>query len=193
MTIYLKDIPLGTAQEKLDEALKLNGLDGILGKEAIPLDEKAVGRVVAEPVWAKISSPHYHASAMDGFAVRAEETAGASLTNPVILELGAQAEYLDTGDPLPEKFNAVIMIEATEPLNKDGKLSTKPRKPDSIRIRQAVTPWQHVRPMGEDMIQTQLVHPTGKVLSPVDLGAIAGSGHQQVVAARKPKVAIIPQ
>ncbi len=192
MTIYLKDIPLETAQAKLDEALKLNGLDGILGTEAIPLDEKAVGRVVAEPVWAKISSPHYHASAMDGFAVRAEETAGASLTNPVILELGAQAEYLDTGDPLPEKFNAVIMIEATEPLNKDGSISTAPRKPNSIRIRQAAAPWQHVRPMGEDMIQTQLVHPTGKVLSSVDLGAIAGSGHQQVVAARKPKVAIIP-
>jgi putative molybdopterin biosynthesis protein len=192
MAIYLKDIPLETAQAKLDEVLKLNGLGGILGKEAIPLDENAVGRVVAEPVWAKISSPHYHASAMDGFAVRAKETAGASLTNPVILELGAQAEYVDTGDPLPEKFDAVIMIEATEPLNKNGKISTTPRKPDSIRIRQSVAPWQHVRPMGEDMIQTQLVHPTGKVLSPVDLGAIAGSGHQQVVVARKPKVAIIP-
>jgi len=192
MAIYLKDIPLETAQAKLDEVLKLNGLGGILGTEALPLDENAVDRVVAEPVWAKISSPHYHASAMDGFAVRAKETEGASLTNPVILELGPQAEYVDTGDPLPERFNAVIMIEATEPLNKDGKISTTPRKPDSIRIRQSVAPWQHVRPMGEDMIQTQLVHPTGKVLSPVDLGAIAGSGHQQVVVARKPKVAIIP-
>ena len=192
MAIYLRDIPLETAQAKLDEVLKRNGLDGLLESETIPLNEKAVGRVVAEPVWAKISSPHYHASAMDGFAVLAKETEGASLTNPINLKLDAQAEYLDTGDPLPEKFNAVIMIEATEALDPEGKMSEKPRNPFAIRIREAVAPWQHVRPMGEDMIQTQLVLPTGKVLSPVDLGAIAGSGHQTVTVSRKPKVAIIP-
>jgi putative molybdopterin biosynthesis protein len=70
MSVYLHDIPLPEAQARFAEALKAAGRWGVLGVEAIPLDEHAVGRVLAEPVWAKISSPHYHASAMDGFAVR---------------------------------------------------------------------------------------------------------------------------
>ena len=192
MTIYLKDIPLEKAQARLTEILEKNGIDGLLGIEEIPLNEHVAGRITAEPIWAKISSPHYHASAMDGFAVRAKETEGASLTNPIKLEMGKQAEYVDTGDPLPEKFEAVIMIEDTEAINSDGSISDKPRNPEYIRIRQSVAPWQHVRPMGEDMIQTQLVHPSGKKLSPVDLSAIAGSGHHKVIVARKPKVGIIP-
>ena len=85
MSIYLHDIPLDDAKKRLDEALKSAGRWGQLGAENIPLDENAVGRVLAEPVWAKISSPHYHASAMDGFAVRSTDTDGAMLTSPVNL------------------------------------------------------------------------------------------------------------
>jgi hypothetical protein len=62
----------------------------------------------------------------------------------------------------------------------------------SIRIRAAVTPWSHVRPLGEDIVATQLVLPTGHTLRPADLGAIAASGHQTIRVARKPKVAILP-
>ena len=67
MSVYLHDIPLTQAQERLNSALTEANLSGVIGIDWIPLDEFAIGRVLAEPVWAKISSPHYHASAMDGF------------------------------------------------------------------------------------------------------------------------------
>jgi putative molybdopterin biosynthesis protein len=74
MTIYLQDIPLDQAKDRLQTALEEHNLWQILNIELIPIDEKAVGRVLAEPVWAILSSPHYHASAMDGFAVRSSDT-----------------------------------------------------------------------------------------------------------------------
>lgn len=192
MSIYLHDIPLSEAKERLQGVLEAAGRWQVLGTEEIPLNEHAAGRVLAQPVWAKISSPHYHASAMDGFAVRSVDTEGALQTAPVTLVYGSQAIYVDTGDPLPDWANAVIMIEHVEPLNRHGELTTEARKPHSLRIREAVPPWMHVRPMGEDMVATQLVLPAGHVLRPVDLGAIAGCGHDMVRVARKPRVVIIP-
>lgn len=192
MTIYLHDIPLPEAKTKLETALKAAGQWGVLGMEEIQLDEKASGRVLAKSVWAKISSPHYHASAMDGFAVRAEETVGALPALPLLLHYGNQAFYVDTGDPLPEWANAVIPIENVETMGEDGKPASGLREPNSIRIRAAVTPWSHVRPMGEDIIASQLVLPVGHILRPVDLGAIAACGHDRITVARMPRVAIIP-
>ncbi|MDO9129642.1 MAG: molybdopterin biosynthesis protein [Anaerolineales bacterium] len=201
MSIYLHDIPLPEAKARLETALKDANLWRVLGTEAIPLDENAIGRVLAEPVWAKISSPHYHASAMDGFAVRAEETSGAQPSTPVTLLCSSaplpaaslpSAVYIDTGDPLPEGFNAVIPIENVEPLDEEGKISSTLRDPCAIRIRAAVTPWSHVRALGEDIVATQLVLAAGQVLRPVDLGAIAAAGHDAVKVARKPRVAILP-
>lgn len=207
MSVYLHDIPLAQAQARFKEALQSADLWRVLGSETIPLDENALGRVTAEPIWAKISSPHYHASAMDGFAVRAEDTNGAQPTTPVQLlvnseqlsvnsnqlsVVGGRAQYVDTGDPLPEWANAVIPIENTEPLDENGQGSPSVRQPAFIRIRAAVTPWSHVRPLGEDIVATQLVLPAGHVLKAVDLGAIAAAGHQEVAVARKPKVAILP-
>ncbi len=192
MSVYLHDIPLIEAKNRLEQALATIGRWGVLGVEEIPLDENASGRVLAEPVWARISSPHYHASAMDGFAVRSQDTEGALPTAPVTLDIGPQAMYVDTGDPLPGWANAVIMIEQVEQLDGDGQPSSELRQPHAIRIRAAVTPWKHVRPMGEDMVATQLVLPAGHILRPVDLGAVAGCGHSWVKVARKPRVAIIP-
>ncbi len=192
MSVYLHDIPLPEAQAALERALHTAGLGGVLGVETIPLDEHALGRVLAEPVWAKISSPHYHAAAMDGFAVRAADTEVALPTAPLTLEYGTQAAYVDTGDPLPDWANAVIPIEQVEPLAEDGDLAADARRPAGIRIRAAVTPWAHVRPMGEDMVATQLVLPAGHVLRPADLGAIAGCGHSTVAVARRPVVAVLP-
>jgi putative molybdopterin biosynthesis protein len=192
MSVYLKDIPLEVALQRFESALKEMGLWKILEAEEIPLDENALGRVLAAPVWAKLSSPHYHASAMDGFAVHAEETHGAQPSTPIILKFGVSAVYLDTGDPLPSGFNAVIPIENTEPLEASGELSLNIRNPDSIRIRASVAPWSHIRPLGEDYVATQLVLPEGQVLRPVDLGAIAASGNTAIMVARKPRVAILP-
>ena len=192
MSIYLHDIPLPEAQVQLKGALQLANLWGVLGVETIPLDENAFGRVTAEPIWAKVSSPHYHASAMDGFAVRALSTNGALPSRPIELQIGQEAEYVDTGDPLPAWANTVIPIENVESLDVDGHVTKEIRKPFSIRIRASVPPWSHVRPLGEDIVATQLVLPAGHILRPADLGAIAASGHQQIQVARKPRVAILP-
>ena len=190
--IYLQDTPLEQAQERFISALEDSGLWKTLGVEQIPLDENAIGRVLAETIWAKISSPHYHASAMDGFSVKAFETHGASETAPISLDYSSQTEYLDTGDPLPAWADAVIPIENVESLSVQGTTADDPRHPDLIRIRASVSPWSHVREMGEDMVATQLVLPDGHQMRPVDLGAAAGCGYDRLDVARKPKVAIIP-
>jgi putative molybdopterin biosynthesis protein len=197
MSVYLHDIPLPEAQERLQSVLRSAGLWDRLGVEKISLTEQAAGRVLAEPVWAKISSPHYHASAMDGFAVRSAATAEAMPNQPVTLvcmpfAANREAQYLDTGDPLPDWADAVIPVENVEALEQNGKLSADPRRPDAIRLRASVTPWSHVRPLGEDIVATQLVLPAGHVLRPVDLGAIAACGHIDLHVARKPRVAILP-
>lgn len=192
MSVYLHDIPLAQAQERLRQALEEAGLSQVLGVETIPLDENAVGRVLAEPVWARLSSPHYHASAMDGFALRAVSTEGAQPSRPVSLRIDDGAAYVDTGDPLPDWANAVVPIENVEPVDAAGQPAADPRHPYAIRLREALPPWTHVRPMGEDIVATELVLPAGRVLQPPDLGALAASGHTQLPAARRPRVAILP-
>ncbi len=186
MVLYLHDIPLEKAQSAFYSELENHHLAARLGVEEVPLDEHALGRVLAEPIWAKISSPHYHASAMDGFAVRSGETIGALPGKPITLTLTDQAVYVDTGDPLPDWADAVVPIELVEPVG-----GNDPRHPDAIRLRASLTPWSHVRPLGEDIV----CHPTGPcgrhVLRPVDLGALASSGSQTLLVARKPRVAIL--
>lgn len=190
--MYLHDIPLPEAQKRLNDILSEANLGGVLGVEEITLDEKALGRVLAESVWAKLSTPHYHAAAMDGYAVRSGDTEGASQTKPLSLFLGDQAVYVDTGDPLPAWTDSVIPIELVEALDSDGKPLSPDQVPIAIRIRAAVTPWKNIRAMGEDIVATQLILPAGHALRPVDLGAIAASGHDRVTVSRRPKVAIIP-
>jgi putative molybdopterin biosynthesis protein len=176
--VYLEDIPLDEALRRWWKALdgSLHPLEG----ESLPLAE-ALGRVTAEPVWAKLSSPHYHGSAMDGVAVRAEDTFGASEASPVRLRLGSEATWVDTGDALPPNANAVIMLEHIQTVGAD-----------QIELIAPVAPWQHVRAMGEDIVATELVLPAGKTLTPVDLGAVAACGLAQVNVRRRPKVAVLP-
>lgn len=197
---YLEDIPRSEAERRLREALIEAELWRPLDSEAVPLDEHAAGRVTAAPVWARISSPNYHAAAMDGFAVFSESTYPASPQVPVELVIGRnlsaagdpQCLYVDTGDALPEWADAVVPVENVEALDARGKMADDIRHPDVIRIRAAVAPWSHVRPMGEDIVATQLVLPSGRVLRPVDLGAVAAAGHDSIQVVRRPRVAIIP-
>src|SRR5207245_4225334 len=95
--------------------------------------------------------------------------------------VGSQATWVVTGDPLPPDTNAVIMAEQVQDLG-DGRLE----------ILAAVAPWQHVRPMGEDLVATELVLPENHPLSAVDLGAVTAAGHTCISVRRKPKVAILP-
>jgi putative molybdopterin biosynthesis protein len=177
--VFLEDIPLDEARRRFEAALDAAGALGPIEAERVPVGE-ALGRVTAGPVWAALSNPHYHGAAMDGAAVRAEETLGASEATPIRLRVGKQAEWVDTGDPLPAGMDAVIMVEH---IHSHG---------DEIEIMAPVAPWQHVRSMGEDIVATELVLPEGKTLTPVDLGAAAASGHPYLPVRRRPRVAIFP-
>jgi len=226
-TPYLHDIGLDEAMRAWRAALIDADALGTLASESLPVTE-CLGRVTAAPVWARISSPHYHASAMDGYAVAADDTAGATETRPKRLVIGQQAFYVDTGDPLPAGTNSVIMIEevqvspsppaplpegegstearATLPPLSQGERSTEahatlPPRPQGeggrggegeIEILASIPPWRHVRPMGEDIVATQLVLPSNHRLRPADLGAAVGCGHTHLAVRRRPRVAIIP-
>ncbi len=176
---YLEDIPLPEALARLQAALEAVGKWEPLPGEWVPLDE-ALGRVTADPIYAKVSSPHYHAAAMDGYAVWAAETFGATETRPLALAVPEQAVPVNTGGALPDHTNAVIMIEQTQP----GE--------NTIQIYAPAVPWQHVRMMGEDMVATELILPANHKLRPFDLGAIAGCGYDQVRVRRRSRVAILP-
>ncbi len=186
-TPYLHDIGLDQAVAAWHAALEAADALGTLSSASLPVVE-CLGRVTAAPVWARISSPHYHASAMDGYAVAAEDTAGATETGAKRLAIGVQAFYVDTGDPLPPQSNAVIMVEDVQVIPGDPATST----PAAIEIMAATIPWRNVRPMGEDIVATQLVLPSNHRLRPQDLGAAVGCGHTHLAVRRRPRVAIIP-
>ncbi|MCA9956186.1 MAG: hypothetical protein KC434_15765, partial [Anaerolineales bacterium] len=192
--VYLEDIPLDEAQAAFQAALQAAGWWQPLEAEEIPVAQ-ANGRITARAVWAKISSPHYHASAMDGYALRAQDSEGATETQPLLFTLVENWDTppteprpirpVNTGHPLPPWANAVVMIEHTQQVElADGR--------SGIEIRASLPPWQYVRPMGEDMVATELVLPANHKLRPVDLGALAGSGDATVAVYRQPRVAIIP-
>ena len=177
---FLTDIPLEEAANRFFGALEEAGSLLPMPQESLPLAQ-AQGRVTARPIWAEASSPHYDAAAMDGVAVRATDTAGATETAPVTLQLDSQAVWVDTGDPMPTGFDAVVMIEHLHRLD-DG----------AVRVMAPVAPWQHVRPLGEDIVATELVLPESHLVGPVDLGACAAAGLTHLPVRQLPRVAIIP-
>ncbi len=177
---YLEDIPLAEAARKFEAALEAAGALGPTPGERLALDS-AHGRVTDGPVWARSSSPHYDAAAMDGVAVRSRETAGATETSPVRLAVGEQAVWLDTGDPMPDGFDAVIKVEVVHEVDEA-----------TIEIRASVPPYHDVRPLGEDIAAAELVVPAGHRLRPQDLAACAQAGLGEVDARRAPRVAVIP-
>ena len=183
---YLENIPLAEAWDRLWMALQQAGRRDPMPGELVSIDE-ALGRVTAAPVWAVLSSPAYHASAMDGYAVSSSDTIGAMETSPLRLRIGPEAQtvYVDTGDPVPSWADAVIMIEHTQHVElEDGG--------EAIEISAGIAPWTAIRPVGEDMVATELVLPANHLLAAVDLGALAGCGHATVLVRRKPRVAVIP-
>ena len=180
---YLSDIPLEEAQDRFFSALLEAGALEPMPAEPAPL-ANARGRITAAPIWAVASSPHYDAAAMDGIAVRAADTTGATETSPITLAAGGpepQAVWVDTGDPMPRGFDAVIMIEHLHLVGDDH-----------VSIMAPVAPWQHVRPLGEDIVATELVLPENHCLTPADLGACAAAGLGEIPVRRRPSVAIIP-
>jgi putative molybdopterin biosynthesis protein len=165
---------------------------GSCGNERVAA-EGSLGRVTAEPIFALRSVPHYHGSAMDGIAVRAEDTFGASEASPIALKLApaeggrrreppaAAFAYVDTGQPIPTWANAVVMIE-----------NVFPRDRANVEIRAAAAPWQHARLVGEDIVATEPLLPRSHRIRPYDIGALLAAGHTDVEVVKKPRVAIIP-
>ena len=177
---YLSDIPLEDALGRYLGALEDAGALAHTAAEVVALAQ-ARGRVTAEPVWARVSSPHYDSAAMDGIAVRASDTVGATETSPLRLAVGEQAVWVDTGDPMPEGYDAVIMVEVVHEVDAG-----------TLEIQSPAAPYQHVRPLGEDIVATELALPESHIIRPVDMGACAAAGLSEVTVRRKPSVAVIP-
>jgi putative molybdopterin biosynthesis protein len=175
--VYLNMKPLEEARRILFDHF---AAQGTMACEHVPPPD-AVGRVLAEPVSAAVSSPNYHAAAMDGVAVKAENTYGASETRPKELAVGTQAHFINTGHVMPEGTDAVIMIEKIQMVDEDR-----------IRIEAPTFPWQHVRKTGEDIVATELLYPRGHVVTPYCIGALISGGVYRVPVRRKPRVLIIP-
>ena len=176
---YISDVPAAQALAAWSDARAASGCPARVAAIRVAVAD-AVGRVTAQPVWARRSSPAFDSSAMDGIAVRAADTIGAAETTPVVLAAD-QFEVVDTGDPLPASYDAVVMREHVH------------RTPDGgAELRAAVAPYQHVRSIGEDISATELLLPEGHRLRAVDVAACAAAGVTELEVRRAPVVVIVP-
>ena len=175
--VYLS---MKTLQEAKELFFSRFGRDKRTDIETISIED-ALGRIIVEPVFAKRSCPSFHSAAMDGIAVRAEETYGTTEKHPKTLKVGRDAVWINTGQPLPESFNAVIMVEKIHQLDKN-----------QLEIRSSAYPWQHIRKVGEDIVATQLLLAQNHRIRPFDVGALVGAGVFSIKVWKNPRVAIIP-
>ena len=174
---YLSYTPAEEALKVFTDAVRASGFR--YGEESVPA-ASALGRVLSRAVYAAISSPHYNASAMDGIAVRAADTFGASENTPVVLPPDKYVT-VDTGDPLPDGADAVIMVEDVVN-DEDG----------SVTIRAAVPPWQHVRQVGEDLCMGDMIAATNEKVTPALIGAFLAGGVTRIAVKTRPRFGIIP-
>lgn len=142
---------------------------------------EALGRVTYNPVCAKLSSPFYNSSAMDGIAALSYKTYGASERNHVELTESIDYIVVDTGDPIPKQFDCVIMVEDLINIG-EGR----------VAIYQSAVPWQHIRTIGEDIVKSQLVIPSNHKIRPVDIGSLLTAGVNEIEVYKRPVVGIIP-
>ncbi|MDD3186178.1 MAG: molybdopterin biosynthesis protein [Anaerostipes sp.] len=176
--LYLKTIPVEEAKTIYQEALEKIWKTKY---EMIPVQE-ALGRVTKTAVYAKNSSPLYNASAMDGIAVIASHTAGASEKNPVRLKEDVDFVVVDTGDPIHYPYDAVIMAEDL--------LETESE--EQVDIVESAAAWQHVRPLGEDIVAGEMILPGGHQIRSIDVGVLLSAGILELEVVKKPVVAIFP-
>ena len=191
--VYLNKISLEEAKGKinksvLDRKILLNSKS-----ELIPVEE-SLGRVTYEAIYARRSSLHYTASAMDGIAVHSKSTENASERNPVILTDKKDFLYVNTGNPIPEGFDSVIKIEDVVPVEQKGNSQPNIQKEgvEQLKIFQSVYPGTNVRNIGEDIVTHQLILTANHKIRPVDIGALMAGGITEISIRKKPRVAIIP-
>ncbi|NNF55207.1 MAG: molybdopterin molybdotransferase MoeA [Acidimicrobiales bacterium] len=183
-------LPLAEAQARVLAQVKA------LPSVVVPLGE-ARGLVLAQDVTAKENIPPFANTGMDGFAVKAADTAGATSSNPVALAVAGtiaagavadrplnhgEAMRIMTGAPLPDGADAVIMVELTSP---------DPSGDDRIVLCTAeVQVGNHVRPAGDDLLAGDLVFRPGEVLSPAHIGMLATLGYYDVKVIQRPRVGV---
>src|SRR5580693_6177358 len=175
---FIKDVPAAQALAAWRAAREAAGCPERLPAVTLPITE-AAGLVTAAPVWPTRSSPPFDAAGMDGIAVRAADTLGASETTPAYLAPGAY-DVVDTGDPMPPRWDAVVMREHVH--YDDGR----------AELRAAVPPYQHVRSIGEDVSAGELLLPEGHRMRAVDVAAAAAAGATRLTVRRRPLVVILP-
>lgn len=175
--IYLQMMSVDDARQRFFDRLSFEEL---LARETVPVPQ-AVGRITAEPVFARFSAPTYHAAAMDGIAVDAAATFGTTIDRPKRLQTGREAFFINTGQPIPPGTNAVIMIEQVQLLDDDA-----------VQIESSAYPWQYVRKVGEDIVATELIIPENHTIRPYDVGALLNGGVFSVPVKVKPTVVVIP-
>ena len=174
--LYLTTIPVEEAGNLYMEAL---------GDSVQPRAEKirvidALGRITSEAIYARYSSPLYNSAAMDGIAVISLKTAGASEASPVTLKAETDYMVVDTGDPVKKPYDAVIMAEDTQ--ETEG----------GMIIRAAAPAWQHVRPVGEDIVEGEMILTRCHRIRPIDIGVLLSGGVTEISVFAQPKVGIIP-
>jgi len=191
---YLSNIQLDKARADYLKILISNGMKS--QEETIPVTT-ASNRITSNVVYANICAPHYNACAMDGIALDAKITFGASETTPVLLK-PEQYTYVDTGDPLPDGCDAVVMIEdVIEAANGlPHRLQTVRNDEETdeheIKLYEAVAPWQHIRQIGEDICAGEMIPPSYSKINPAALGAMIASGITEVSVIKRPIVGFIP-
>ena len=176
---FIRDVPAARALEAWQAARDAAGCPERLPAISVPVTE-AAGLVTAAPVWATRSSPPFDAAGMDGIAIRAADTLGASETSPVYLAPDAY-DVIDTGDPMPAGRDAVVMREHVH-YDTEGR----------AELLAAAPPYQHVRSIGEDVSAGELLLPEGHRLRPADLAAAVAAGAKQLSVRKRPLVLILP-
>ncbi len=175
--LYLNNTPVDEAQ-----ALYLAALEPLIYPAAERISVvSALGRITTAPIFARRNAPLYDSAAMDGAAVISKRTEGARENAPVTLRPGEDFAQVDTGDPVRPPFDAVIMAE--DIVETEGGL---------IQIRAAAAPWQHVRPVGEDIVQGEMILPGAHRIRPIDVGVLLSGGITEVSVRSMPNVAVFP-
>ena len=164
------------------------------GTEEIP-SVRARARVLADELCSAVDLPHFHRAAMDGYAVIAKDTFGASQSLPAYLKLAGVVEMgkeaaqpltpgtamrISTGGMMPPHADSVVMVEYTD--ETDAGL---------VEIHRGVSPWQNVIQIGDDIKKGELVFPRGRRLRAHDLGALTGVGIASIPVFKKPRIALI--
>lgn len=172
---YIDNIDVELAKKIYYEKLNIE----LESEEVSVID--SLDRIAFKAITAKISSPNYNAAAMDGIAVKASNTLGATESNPLTLEIDKDFIYINTGNHIKEPYDSVIMIEDVIDCGKGN-----------IQILKSVHPWQHIRQIGEDIVATEMIIPSRHIIRPIDIGALISGGIETLEVYKKPRIGILP-